>query len=435
MLSPLFRHFIALYHFMQSVRRDCKETKMIVYYYNKENGGKCHMQSFTYHVPTKVIFGAGTEQQAGSAVKASGGSNVLVLYGGGSAVKSGLLDRVTASLSEVGLIWTAKGGVQPNPILGFVNETIEACKGNGTDFILAVGGGSVIDTAKAVAYGLAVPEVPVWDYFTGKATQKAALPIGCVLTIAAAGSETSDSCVITNEATGEKRGSNTDFNRPRFAILDPELTYTLPPYQTACGVVDIMMHTMDRYFNSAPDNELTDALSEALLRTTIQYGVEAMEHPESYQARSELMWCGSISHNNLTGLGRTKDFSVHQFGHELSGKYGIAHGGSLAIMWPAWAKAVCKTDYARFARFARNVWGVVESDDRKAALAGIAAAEKYFKSLSLPVTLGESEIGVVPPEDMEALALGCSRNRSRSVGSFCPLDHDAIRAVYEAANI
>lgn len=392
------------------------------------------MQSFTYYVPTKVIFGAGTEQQAGSAVKAFGGTNVLVLYGGGSAVKNGLLDRVTASLQAEGLAWTAKGGVQPNPILGFVNETIETYRSKGVDFILAVGGGSVIDTAKAVAYGLAVPEIPVWDYFAGRAVQKAALPVGCVLTISAAGSETSDSCVITNEVTHEKRGSNTDFNRPRFAIMNPELTYTLPPYQTACGAVDIMMHTMDRYFNTTPDNELTDAISEALLRTVIRYGAQVMENPADYQACSELMWCGSLSHNNLTGLGRTKDFSVHQFGHELSGKYGIAHGGSLAIMWPAWAGAVYLHDCARFARFARNVWGVEERDDAQAALDGIAAAVRYFKSLKLPTTLGESEIGVIPAEEIEALALGCSRNRGRSVGSFCPLDHDGIRAVYAAAN-
>lgn len=392
------------------------------------------MQAFTYYVPTKVIFGPGTEDRSGAAVKEFGGTNVLVLYGGGSAVRSGLLDRVTASLDAAGLSWTARGGIQSNPILGFVNETIEALKGGQVDFVLAVGGGSVIDTAKAVAYGLAVPRIPVWDYFAQKAVQTAALPIGCVLTIAAAGSETSDSCVITNEVTREKRGSNTDFNRPRFAIMDPELTYTLPPYQTACGVADIMMHTMDRYFNSAPDNETTDALSEAILRTTIHYGAEVLNTPNCYQARSELMWCGSLSHNNLTGLGRARDFSVHQLGHELSGKYGIAHGGSLSIMWPAWARAVCKTDYARFARFARNVWGVGERDDRKAALAGIAAAETYLKKLGLPITLGESEIGRVSAGEIEELALGCSRGRSRAVGSFLPLDHEGIRAVYQAAN-
>lgn len=392
------------------------------------------MQSFTYCVPTNVIFGTGTADGAGSAVQACGGSRVLVLYGGGSAVKSGLIDRVTASLHGSGLTWVLRGGVQSNPTLGFVNETIRATASERIDFILAVGGGSVIDAAKAISYGLAVPEVPVWDYFAGKAKQTAALPVGCVLTIAAAGSETSDSCVITNEATGEKRGSNTNLNRPRFAIMDPVLTRTLPPYQTACGIADILMHTMDRYFSAIGGNELTDALAEALLRTVIANGAVAMEEPDNDGARSEIMWAGSLSHNDLTGLGRAKDFSVHQFGHELSGRYGMAHGGSLAIMWPAWARAVCHTDYARFARFARNVWAVEAREDMAAALEGIAAAERYFASLKLPITLGTSEIGVLSEAEVDILALGCSRNRGRSVGSFCPLDHDGIRAVYQAAN-
>ena len=392
------------------------------------------MKAFTYCVPTKVVFGPGTEVQAGKEVRAAGGSRVLVLYGGGSAVRSGLLDRVSQSLAEEGISYTLRGGVQANPVLGHVNETLEQMKGTGIDFILAVGGGSVIDAAKAISYGLAAPATPVWDYFSGKLLPEAAVPVGCVLTISAAGSETSDSCVLTNEKTMEKRGVNTALNRPRFAILNPELTYTLPPYQTACGVTDILMHTMDRYFSNVEGNVLTDALAEALMRTVISCGAAVMQDPADYDGQSELMWAGSLSHNNLTGLGRGKDFSVHQLGHELSGRYGIAHGESLAIMWPAWAKTVCKTDYARFAHFARRVWGVHETDDRAAALSGIAAAERFFQSMGLPVTLGGSKIGVVDAEALEVLALGCSRNRARAIGTFHPLDHDGIRGVYANAN-
>ena len=392
------------------------------------------MQAFTYQVPTRVIFGRETEQQAGPAVQAEGGSTVLVLYGGGSAVRSGLLGRVTASLTGCGLRWYTKGGIQPNPVLRFVCETLEEYRDKEIDFILGVGGGSVLDTAKALAAGLPRPEVPVWDYYSGKEKPITAIPGGAVLTIAAAGSETSDSTVLTNEATQEKRGFNAEWNRPRFAILNPELTYTLPPYQTACGVADILMHTLDRYFSDVQGNELTDALAEAILRTTVRFGKTALVRPDDYEARSELMWCGSLSHNNLTGLGRTKDFTVHQLGHELSGRYGMAHGASLAIMWPAWARQVWTRDPARFARLGRTVFGVSEEDDGQAALAAIAAVEACFRDLGLPVSLGQSEAGVIPEEELEALALGCSRGRSRSVGSFCPLDHDGLLAVYRAAN-
>ena len=392
------------------------------------------MQAFMYHVPTKVIFGRGTESQAGQAVKAEGGSTVLVLYGGGSAVKSGLLDRVTASLTESGLDWFVKGGVQANPLLSFVEETLAEYRDKGIDFILGVGGGSVLDTAKALAVGFPRPEVPVWNYYSGKDIPLTAIPVGAVLTIAAAGSETSDSTVITNAATREKRGFNSALHRPRFAIMNPELTYTLPPYQTACGVCDIMMHTLDRYFSDLEGNTLTDELAEAILRTTASFGRVALEHPDDYEARSELMWCGSLSHNNLTGLGRTKDFTVHQLGHELSGRYGVAHGASLAVMWPAWARYVWKQDPARFARLGRKVFDVREQDEEQAALVAIAAVEDCFRGLGLPVTLSQSEVGVVSDEELEALALGCSRNKTRRVGSFCPLDHDGLLAVYRAAN-
>lgn len=392
------------------------------------------MQSFTYYVPTKILFGRGTESQAGAAVRAEGGSRVLVLYGGGSAQRSGLLDRVTRSLEEAGLTYFLKGGIHPNPALAFVEETIAEYRDRGVDFLLAVGGGSVLDTAKGVGLGLRDPEGRVWDFFTARRDPADTVPMGSVLTIAAAGSETSDSAVITNEAAREKRGRNTPLNRPRFAIMNPELTCTLPAWQTACGAADILMHTLDRYFSNVPGNETTDALAEAILRTVIRFSPAALERPGDYEARSELMWCGSLSHNDLTGLGRGKDFSVHQLGHELSGRYGIAHGASLTIMWPAWARRVRPTDPERFARLGRTVFGVTEGAPEAASLACIGAAEDFFRRLGLPVTLGGSEIGLLPQAELEALALGCSRGRSRSIGTFCPLDHQGILEVYQAAN-
>ena len=392
------------------------------------------MQSFTYFVPTRVLFGRGTEAQAGEAVRAEGGSRVLVLCGGGSARRSGLLDRVTRSLEAAGLTWFLREGVRPNPTLEFVEETIRQYRDQKIDFLLAVGGGSVLDTAKAVGLGLRDPEGRVWDFFTAKRDPADTVPMGSILTIAAAGSETSDSAVITNEATREKRGRNTPLNRPRFAIMDPELTYTLPAWQTACGAADILMHTLDRYFSNVPGNETTDALAEALLRTVVRFAPAALERPDDYEARSELMWCGSLSHNDLTGLGRGKDFSVHQLGHELSGRYGIAHGASLTIMWPAWARRVRATDPDRFARLGRTVFGIMESEAEAASLACIGAVEDFFRSLGLPVDLGSSEIGVLPQAELEALALGCSRWRSRAIGTFCPLDHQGILKVYQDAN-
>lgn len=397
-------------------------------------GRERRMEEFTYFVPTEVIFGRGAETRVGEAVRSAGGRRVLVLYGGGRAVSGGLLKRVTAALEGAGLTWFAKGGVRPNPRLSFVEETLTEYWDRELDFLLAVGGGSVIDTAKAVALGLRDPERRVWDFFAARRDPESAVPVGCVLTIAAAGSESSESAVITRDDTGEKRGRNTPLNRPKFAIMNPELTYSLPPDQTACGIADILMHTMDRYFTDVPGNETTDALAEAILRTVCRFGPVALERPGDYEARSELMWCGSLSHNDLTGLGRGRDFSVHQFGHELSGKYDIPHGESLSIMWPFWAKRVWRTDPARFARLGRNVFGVTEAGDEAAALACIEAVEGTFRRLGLPVSLAGSRVGVVSQRELEELAMGCSRGRSRSIGSFCPLDYEAVLSVYKAAN-
>ncbi len=392
------------------------------------------MNDFTYRVPTNVIFGRETENRVGAEIKSLSGTTVLVLYGGGSVIKNGLLERVTASLTGEGLTVYSVGGIKPNPLLELAQQMVETYKDKKIDFVLGVGGGSVLDTAKAVAIGLVRPETPIWDYYLRKAEVTDALPVGAVLTIAAAGSETSDSAVLTLEATGEKRGVNTPFNRPAFAILNPELTYTLPSRQTACGVVDIMMHTLDRYFSTETDNAITDGIAEAILRTTVTYGTIAMEAPRDYKSRSELMWCGSLSHNGLTGLGQPRDFSVHALGHELSGMFDIPHGESLSIMWPAWARFSWQTSPARFAQYGRNVWGICEKDDRVCAQAAIDATEEYFKSLGMPVCFGQAEMGIQEERVIHSLARRCSFDGGRVVGQFSPLKEDELYKIYMDAN-
>jgi len=389
------------------------------------------MNSFSYWSPTKVVFGADTACQAGSEVKAFGGTKALVFYGGGSAVRSGVLDKVTGSLSAAGIDYFCVGGVQPNPLAEFVQQAVDEYRDKGIDFVIGVGGGSVIDTAKAAAHGLAAPDIPIWDFFSLKETVNASLPVGAVLTIAAAGSETSDSAVLTYQAVGMKRGIRTQHNRPKFAIMDPVLTYSLPQRQTACGITDILMHTLDRYFAPDTDNKLTDELAEALMRIVIEYGKAAMEKPDNYQARSELMWAGSLSHNGLTGLGQTMDFAVHQLGHTLSAKYDIPHGESLAIAWPAWARFVYSDDVSRFAKYARNVWGAAANDDETAAVEGIEATEAFFQSIGMPVTLTAS-IGDRAKEDIDQLTQLCTYYGTRTIGSFKILDADAIKEIYQS---
>jgi alcohol dehydrogenase YqhD (iron-dependent ADH family) len=390
------------------------------------------LNSFSYWSPTKVVFGDDTVRLAGSEIREFGGTNVLVLYGGGNAIKNGLLEKVTRALSETALRYKVAGGIQPNPRVQLAQQLVDLYNEEGIDFVLGVGGGSVLDTAKAVAHGLAHPGIPVWDFFSGKKTLTASLPVGAIPTIAAAGSETSDSAVLTDLASGEKRGLGTPFNRPRFTIMDPVLTATLPPRQTACGVADIMMHTMDRYFAQGTDNAVTDSLAEALLRVVIKYGKVVMKNPADHKARSELMWAGSLSHNGLTGLGQSKDFSVHQLGHALSAKYDIPHGESLSALWGAWAKTVYRDDIPRFAQYARNVWLVAEPDDAAAAQAGIEATIQYFKYLNMPVSLTEA-VGTQTAEDINSLTELCTYRRTRTIGSFRVLDAEAIRAVYIAA--
>ena len=313
------------------------------------------MHAFTFCLPTQIVFGPGTEAETGKQIVQHGGHRVLVVYGGQSAVRSGLIAKVQQVLTAAGLEQETFGGIHPNPRLFQVREGVEKAKAMGADFILAVGGGSVIDASKAIALGVANPEADLWDFWLRKKPVEQMLPVGVALTISAAGSETSDSAVLTRDDTLEKRGLSSQLFRPRFAVMDPELTYTLPPYQIACGVVDMMMHTLDRYFTSVTDNTLTDEIAEGVLRNAVRWGKKAVSNPRDYQAMSELMWTGSISHNDLTGLGAPKDFAPHQLGHELSAKFDCAHGASLSAMWGSWAAYCWKQNPSRFAQLGVKV--------------------------------------------------------------------------------
>ena len=392
------------------------------------------MKNFMQYTPTEIVFGKDAQKEAGRLSRKWGGDRVLIVYGGSSAKKSGLLDQIKEELAAEGVAYEELGGVQPNPRLGLVREGVRKAADFGAQLILAVGGGSVIDTAKAVAIGAADTSVDVWSYWAGERQVQAALPVGVVLTISAAGSETSDSAVITNEETGKKAGINTDFNRPKFAVMNPELTYTLPKYQLTCGIVDIMMHTLERYFTPVDGNLLTDEIAEGLLRTMITCGAKAYEDQTDYDAMSEIMWCGSISHNNLTGLGRPKDFLCHKLGHEIGGMFDVAHGATLSAIWGSWARYVYGIDPARFARYGRNVWGIQEEDDEKAAVAAIEATENFFRSLKMPVCIGELEIGVQPDEVLKKLADSATKGDTMLLGAFKKINAADALAIYRAAN-
>lgn len=393
------------------------------------------MQSFQYYIKTNVVFGEGSVCRTAELVKKHGGSRVLVVYGGGSAKRSGLLDRVFALLDEALLPYDSIGGVQPNPRVELAREGVKRAVEFRADLILAVGGGSVIDTAKAIAHGAANPETDIWEFWKRRAVPTRSTPVGVILTIPAAGSETSDSAVLTNEQEQEKRGLNTDLNRPAFAILDPKLAMTLPTRQLSCGVTDILMHTLDRYFTPADDNELTDALAEALLRVVIRNGPKVVENENDLHAMSEIMWCGSVSHNGLTGLGAPREFTTHQLGHALSEKFDAIHGETLSAMWGSWARYVWETKPARFARFARNVWDVDDVDADEAAMLGIEATENFFRSLHMPVSLGElKDVGVQSEEGLQELALRCSYQKTRTIGSFRVLGYDEMLEIYRLAN-
>lgn len=392
------------------------------------------MHAFTYLSPTEVVFGKDTQTQAAACIRKYGGYRVLVVYGGGSVERSGLLDQVCQILRDDHLVCETFGGAKANPTLAHARDGIRKAGEFRADFILAVGGGSAIDTAKAIAIGTANPGVDIWDYWTRLQVPERALPLGVILTISAAGSETSNSSVLTNTADGSKRGLRSDLNRPKFAILNPELTYTLPRYQIGCGVTDILMHTLDRYFNPL-DNELTDAIAEALLRTVISRGSVAIGDPRDYDAMSDLMWAGSLSHNGLTGLGGQDDFAVHQLGHELSAMFDTAHGASLSTIWEAWAMAVYEAKPARFARYAKQVWNLTGEDEKELALAGIRTTVGYFRSLGMPVSFGENpDIGIRPDTVLRDLAYRCSYHQTRTIGTFRVLDEEAMYQIYKHAN-
>ena len=391
------------------------------------------MENFNYYTPTRVVFGRGTENQTGELVKQQGCRKVLVHYGGNSAKKSGLLDRIFRSLEEAGIDYVSLGGVVPNPRLSLVYEGIELCKKEQVDFILAVGGGSVIDSAKAIGYGMA-NEGDVWDFYEGKRQATACMPIGTVLTISAAGSEMSNSSVITNENGWLKRGYNTDYCRPKFAVMNPELTMTLPKYQTASGCVDIMMHTMERYFNQSDNMELTDGFSEHLIRTVMKNAKILMEHPDDYNARAEVMWSGSLSHNGLMGCGTDGgDWASHQLEHELGGMFDVAHGAGLAAVWSSWARYVLDARPERFARFAVNVMGVAQgADDTETALKGISAMEDFYHAVEMPVRVSEMGIDLTE-EQMRELAEKCSHFGKRTIGCVKKLDKEDMYQIYKNA--
>ena len=391
------------------------------------------MENFTYYTPTKVVFGRGTEEKTGALVRDEGCGKVLLHYGGGSAKKSGLLDRICRSLDAEGISYVALGGAVPNPRLSLVYEGIELCRREGVDFILAVGGGSVIDSAKAIGYGVA-DDGDVWDFYEGTRRPEKCLPVGVVLTIAAAGSEMSNSSVITNEEGWLKRGCSSDLCRPRFAVMNPELTMTLPKYQTACGCVDIMMHTMERYFNRSGSMELTEGLSEHLIRTVMKNAKILMEDPDNYEARAEVMWAGSLSHNGLMGCGTDGgDWASHQLEHELGGMFDVAHGAGLAAVWGSWARYVLDADPQLFARFAVRVMGVEPAgDDTATALKGIEAMEEFYRSIGMPVCVKDMGIELTE-EQMRELAVKCTKFGKRTVGCIKKLDREDLYQIYRSA--
>ena len=391
------------------------------------------MNDFNYYAPTKVVFGKGAEQNIGKLVKEQNCKKVLIHYGSGSARRSGLLDRIEAIFEKEGIAYTELGGVVPNPRLSLVYEGIGLCKKENVDFILAVGGGSVIDSAKAIGYGVA-NEGDVWDFFDFKRKPTACLPIGTVLTIAAAGSEMSGSCVITKEEGGIKRGCTTDYSRLKFAVLNPELTMTLPPYQTACGCTDILMHTMERYFNHSENMELTDGISEALMRTVIRNAKILVKEPENYDARAEVMWAGSLSHNGLTGCGTDGgDWATHKLEHELGGMFDVAHGAGLAAIWGSWARYVCGERIDRFVQFAERVMDVTPQEtEQKTAEAGIAAMEDFYREIKMPTSL--AELGIAPTdEQIRELAEKCNAAVRGNLGKVKHLNVEDMIAIYTAA--
>ena len=374
------------------------------------------MNNFTYYAPTKVVFGRDTIKETGSLLREAGASKVLVHYGMGSVIRSGLFDEVKASIESSGIDYVLLGGVKPNPRLSLVYEGIELSKQENVDFVLGVGGGSVIDSAKAIALGI-VNDFDVWDLYIGKRRTHKCAPVGTILTISAAGSEMSNGSVITNEDGWLKRPYGDNSMRPVFSILNPELTFTLPPYQTSCGAADMIMHTMERYFTTVDAMEITDSIAAAVIKTAMKNVKIALEEPENYNARSELMWVSSIAHNDITGCGGTGDWSTHNIEHELGGMFDIAHGAGLAAVWSSWARYVYKVKPSRFAKFARDIFNVTDVDDEKATLEGISLMEDFYHSIDMPASVGEMDIHLTD-EQIEELAEKGTNGDTKQLGNF-----------------
>ena len=393
------------------------------------------MKDFNFYAPTRVVFGRESEEKLPQLIQQYGGGKVLVHYGGGSARRSGLLDKVEKMLTEAGIAFVELGGVVPNPLLSKVKEGIELCRKEKVDFILAVGGGSVIDSAKAIGYGVGYPG-DVWDFWDGKATPQSCLPIGVMLTIPAAGSEMSSSCVVTNDEGMLKRGFNSDLCRCKFAIMNPERTYTLPDYQTAAGATDIMMHTMERYFSKYEDALLTDAIAEALLKTVMAAAKEVLISPDDYIYRAAIMWASSLSHNDLTECGTEKDFASHRLEHELSGLFGVTHGAGLAAIWGSWARYVMEKHLTRFEKFAVNVMGVLQdfTNPRMTALRGIEAMEAFFVEIGMPTSIPELIGRKATDEEIAIMADKCSRGGTITIGAMEVLEQDDMTEIYQLAN-
>ena len=390
------------------------------------------MLDFTYHIPTKVVFGRNSLNALASLIREAGATHVLVHFGGQSAVKSGLIDKVKAQLEEAGVRYTLLGGVAPNPKVSLAREGVALCKREGVDFILAVGGGSVIDSAKCIALGAKMEE-DVWNIFERKVRPSEALPIGSVLTIAAAGSEMAGGLVISNDELGLKRDYGTPALRPVFCIENPELTYTVSKWQTACGTVDILMHTFERYFTPTEDVDFTDELCEGLCRSVIKAGSIAYENPTDYEARATLMWASSLSQNDLMGMGRRADWATHQLEHDLSGMYdNVSHGAGLAVIFPAWCRYVMKHNIARFCRFAEKVWGISGEGltQQQHAEKGVEAAQAYFVSLGMPKDL--KAFGV-DPDRLPVMAEKCSFNGQRTLGGLHTLNTEDMLNIYRLA--
>ncbi len=392
------------------------------------------MKDFSYFAPTEVVFGKKSEEQVAALVKKYGGTKVLVHYGGQSAIRSGLLDKICSLLTEGSVSFVKLGGVVPNPRLSLVHEGIELCRKEGIDFILAIGGGSVIDSSKAIAYGVPY-EGDVWDFYLGKATPTEMLPLASVLTIPAAGSEMSESSVITNEDGDVKLGYSNNLSRPKFAIMNPERTFTLPPYQTAAGVTDMMMHTMERYFTKDDDMDLTTDLAEASLRSIKNAVFAVLKNPEDYRYRAQIMWGGSLMHNDLTGCGVASDWATHQLEHELSGMFDVTHGAGLAAIWPSWARYTMHENLSRFVRFAVNVMDIPNdfTDPEGTALRGIEAMEHFYHAIGMPINIKELIGKDITDEEIKEMTRKCSRDYQKTCGQLKVLKAEDMENIYKMA--